>query len=168
MSDADNDEIVDIEYLRALVKLQTKYSADVYSQASAYENVIIVAGYAAFFGLWVGVSGDVSRACRTVTAAMMGSSLFAYICWHLTQMVFRQRQQEQRFAILAEWQDDPVTLFERANELEHRQRVESMRYINKIWPPVFKFTVATGLAGAIVLIWNTAMVAMALPLQLTG
>ena len=75
MSDQPASILYTAEDIAAIYERRLKFTEASWDKASAYDTAITVAGYAAFFGLWGGVSGDVSSAARNATAALMGLSL---------------------------------------------------------------------------------------------
>lgn len=156
----------DLDYQRNLVRLKVQHASEVYGFASTYDNAIVVAGYAAFFGLWAGVSKDVTTTCRTATAALMGASLTLYVVWHIAQMLNRQRF-ELRQADAFELQDDPDAFLAEWEAIK-KQREASWVTLIRYWRPIFTLCVAFGMAGAATLVWNAIAVATGLPLQLTG
>lgn len=130
-----------------------KYAADVYGHASAYDNAIVIAGYAAFFALWAGVAEDVSRNCRLVTATLMGVSLLLYITWHVMQMLTRQRFEFARAETFA-FADDAVRFNAEWEKIEQRQAI-AQQQVMRFWLPIFVPTLALGIIGGLTLAYNT-------------
>jgi hypothetical protein len=130
-----------------------KYASDVYGFASAYDNAVIIAGYAAFFALWTGVFDDVTVACRLATVAMMGSSLVLYIGWQMLQMIMRQKFEFERAATF-EFESE-IERFNKAwEDIDRRQGIAMMR-IMKWWPVIFVPSVVLGFSGGILLTYNS-------------
>ncbi|HZG10170.1 MAG TPA: hypothetical protein VEZ70_14435 [Allosphingosinicella sp.] len=156
----------DLEYQRKLVELKVQHAGEVYGFAAAYDNAIILGGYAAFFGLWAGLSGELTPVCRAATAALMGISLMAYIVWHVAQMLNRQRFEGERAAAFDLHKDPPAFLAEwEAIRLRYEASwVTLIRY----WRPAFLVSLGAGMLGAGILVWNAAAFALNLPLQLRG
>lgn len=128
------------------------YAAEIYGYASAYDNAVVIAGYAAFFALWAGASDDISRNCRLITAALMGSSLVFYIIWQVLQMLIRQKFEFEKAGIF-EFAAD----FERFNlawmEIDQRHQVATLRLI-RYWPVTFVPSLVLGLIGGMTLAYN--------------
>ncbi len=154
-----------IEHQKQIRERRIKYASDVYGFASAYDNAVIIAGYAAFFALWTGVNEDVTAACRLATVAMMGSSLMLYIGWQMLQMITRQKFEFER-ASSFEFEGE-IERFNKAwEDIDRRPGIAMMR-IMKWWPMIFIPSVALGFSGSLVLTYN----AFAKPLgwlELTG
>lgn len=129
-----------------------QYHGDVYGFASAYDNGIIIAGYAAFFTLWVGVNAELSPLCRLVTVALMSASLLLYMAWHILQMMVRQTY-EFRKANLFQFAQDAERFNTAWVEVEKKATIAQGRIL-LLWPWVFVPCVALGLAGGITLSYN--------------
>jgi hypothetical protein len=155
-----------LAHAKKLAEIRLAYSTDVYGVAVAYDNVILLAGYAAFFGLWAGVSQDVSRECRLVTVALMGSSLFCYIVWQLAQMLNRQHFELRQADAIVELESDPERLLVKLDEIKHERTIATNRLITRLYMPTFIPSVVLGFSGAITLTWNAAMRALGIPLEL--
>jgi hypothetical protein len=156
-----------LENERKLAEIKVEYATEVYGVATAYDNVILLAGYAAFFGLWAGVSGDVTPACRLITAALMGVSLFCYILWQIAQMWNRQRFEIKQADAIVELEHDPSKLLVRFDQIKQARIIATNKLIARLYLPTFIPTVAFGFAGGLTLTWNTAMRALGIPLELS-
>lgn len=142
-----------------------RLSAETYSAAANYDNVVIIAGYAAFFTLWAGTSGDLPRVCRLVTVALMGASLLFYISWHMLQMLTRQYHEFKRAAVF-KFMNSPAKFNSEWVKAAQAQDVATNKIL-RFWIWLFVPSVALGFAGGIVLTYNALAAAFGWPV-LTG
>ena len=141
------------------------YVERTYATTAAYDNSIIIAGYAAFFALWAGLSSDLPSFTRLISAAFMAPSLILYIGWQIVVMITRQNFDSGRAAVL----DPDLTLEEMHKEwrkLERRSGV-AMAKLARFNPYVLWPSIGFGLVGGVVLGWNAAAASLGLPV-LTG
>jgi hypothetical protein len=129
-----------------------KFSSESFGHAAAYDNVVVIAGYAAFFALWSAVAKDISPLARLTTVSLMGASLMLYITWHMIQMLTRQRYDRQRAAAFAH-QNDPE-VFDRVWQDVERRRGIAMQQTLRFWPFVFVPSLFCGFAGGATLTYN--------------
>lgn len=75
----------------ALERMEKVYELtfQMFEKATAYENVILVAGYAGFFALWSAVASEMPRATTLWSVGLIGISLITYVAFHIAQMVTR-------------------------------------------------------------------------------
>jgi cbb3-type cytochrome oxidase subunit 3 len=142
-----------------------QHVADTYSYASVYDNAIIVGGFAAFFALWGGTSGDIARFPRLVTVSLMGLALLLYITWHMLQMLARQKFEHERAGAFA-LMNDPQAFNERYIDIDQRQAIAFQRIL-RLWPFIFVPSVVFGFAGGGLLAYSALAAAFSWP-QLTG
>lgn len=137
------------------------YYADAYGHAAAYDSVIIVAGYAAFFALWSAVTEDISTAARLVTVALMGGSLLFYIAWHIIQMLTRQKSEWRRAAAFR-FHDDPTRFNAEWIAIDQAQSKNELR-VMRLWPWIFIPAVALGFAGGGLLAYHALAAVLGWP-----
>jgi len=136
------------------------HAAGVYGHAANYDNVIIVAGYVAFFALWQGVAADVTPQARLLTCAGMGVSLLIYIGWTIAQMLVRQNFEHERADILSI--ADTSEFHRLWEDNSRRHKIAELRLI-RFWPYTFVPTVILGVGSALTLTWNAFAAAFGLP-----
>ena len=140
-------------------------SSETYGHAAAYDNAVIIAGYAAFFALWSGVASDITPTARLVTVALMGVSLVLYITWHMIQMLTRQYWDRKLAATFAHV-GNPMT-FDQLYLAADQKRGIALQRTLRFWPYIFVPSLAFGLGGAVTLSYNALAVVLGWP-QLTG
>jgi hypothetical protein len=151
-----NEEDIGAIYERRLRLIESSWD-----KASAYDNAITVAGYAAFFALWSGVADDVAPPARTLTAALMGVSLLLYISWTILVMVTRHAH-DRAFAATINRTQAPIDAINEWDAIE-RKRTQALVTVQRFWLPVFGTSLLTGVGGALVLIWSCFSRALGLP-----
>lgn len=132
---------------KELIEAQKEILASTFSQAQAYTNLIIAAGYAGFFGIWSFVKDDLTRGTMFWSALLISLSLAAFIAFEIYGMYYRS-----------------VTLIGIANALDDAERFESLilrhraeekeRAIvfGRLWLGVLSFTVVTGFLALFILL----------------
>lgn len=143
-----------------------EYHASLYSKASAYDNAVILAGFAAFFALWAGTADDIPRFARLITVAMMGVSLMSYVAVTIGQMLLRQYHLEWRQANLFHTHSDPESFNKAWNDVQtdfdRRQAGIARLATSGFW-----LSLATGFAAGLTLAYNVLAIAFGWP-ALTG
>jgi hypothetical protein len=87
----------ELETRLATVEIQTdtkdaientiKVSSAVYDKAAAYTNLIVVAGYASFFGLWSLTKPYLSPRWALIAALLMGLSMAVFVFFEIAKMI---------------------------------------------------------------------------------
>jgi len=131
----------------ALERMERVYQLtfQMFEKATAYENVILVAGYAGFFALWSAVAGEMPRSTTLWSVGLMGVSLVVYVAFHIAQMVTRAVFQFRMMAVVARKLNDPDFHDIWAEQMQKPQRANSI--VLMAWPVVLFFSVPTGLVG---------------------
>lgn len=69
------------------LQIAKEFNAQMYQNAMQYTNLVIVAGYAGFFGLWQ-ITKDVLKPWEIrTTGALMAISLFCFIAFEIYKMI---------------------------------------------------------------------------------
>jgi hypothetical protein len=133
---------------RELIDAQKELLAHAYGQAQAYTNVLLLAGYAGFFGIWSFLSPTLSKGQILWSAFLVSISLATFIVWEVVQSYFRSRS----LLGLARAIEVPDLVSER---LAQYWRNEQNRTIaqGRAWVVAFGISVVTGLLGVLVLLW---------------
>ena len=76
---------------REILEAQKELLAHTFSQAQAYTNVILVAGYAGFFAIWSFLKPDMTKATVFWSGLLISLSLAGFIAWEVYNMFFRSR-----------------------------------------------------------------------------
>lgn len=117
-----------------------------WSSASTYSNVIILAGYAGFFGLISTVKDYVPPIGLVLSSFFMGVSLAIFVFYEVIKMVHSNRF----FNYAMKKTSEKGTYF--INELEESGNRFSIIH-NRIWLYTFVPTVACGILGYVVALY---------------
>lgn len=90
------------ERVDKIVETQTKIVTVSYDKAAAYTNIIIVAGYATFFGLWSLTKGYVSKPLALWAALLMSISVVAFVLFEVYKMFWVGRAINEQVLTLGE------------------------------------------------------------------
>ena len=120
-----------------------------YSKATAYANVVIIAGYAAFFTLWSSMKDKLPDTAMFTTAILMSLSVILFILFEVYKMIassfyFRRlsklfEQNKDAQFVITEFQEDG-----RKFDLQ----------MSRIWVFVFVPTLVLGLSAASILVYH--------------
>ena len=123
------------------------YQSRMFDASTAYNQLIVIGGYAAFFGVWSAFAKDLSRTVTLSSGALILVSLIVYVSWTVVGMFQLGRRNMEAIASFAEG----VEGFEErihAVEIAGQQRSRSML---KFWRPVVFTSGLTGFAAATLL-----------------
>lgn len=135
------DQIVE-KQINAFIQLNEK----LLSNATAYTNLIMVAGYAGFFAFWSTLSGKIPTWLFNACGLAITLSLTLFITWEIVKMFWSAKHMRATQAILAKRpQADVITEFERAFQ-EFNARTQ------KVWLVFLVPTVLSGMTAATLLI----------------
>ncbi|MCW2390958.1 hypothetical protein [Sphingobium sp. B11D3A] len=154
-----------LQHHQAVREKRIQHAADTYGHAAAYDNAVVIAGYAAFFALWAGTNGDLDPFARLLTVALMGISLLCYIIWQVSQMLTRQNFEFQRADVFR--YEENARQFNEEWEAVARRHAIAQQKIIRCWPYFFLPSVVFGLAAGGLLVYNALAGAFGWP-QTTG
>ena len=154
------------DWQKYLKDCKIEYHRDMYGFANSYDNVLMIAGYGAFFALWTSIAHDITQISRAITVIAMGVSLLFYVAWHLIQMISRQRWEFERSEAF-QHELDPETFNRIWNDALEKYLKRQNREIRLFWPAIFATSVALGLGSGIFLVSQAIAIATGLP-QFTG
>jgi len=130
------------------IDVQKELIAHAFSQAQAYTNVVLSAGYAGFFAIWSFLKPDLSKGETFWSALLVSVSLTAFILWEVYQSFYRSRS----ILGLAETVKDP-SRFQAAIEKYKREEHSRVLSLKRVWVVAFSLAVVTGFGGILVLIY---------------
>jgi hypothetical protein len=112
--------------------------------SQSHTQVIILAGYAAFFALWSAMALDVSRPWALLSGFLMIVSVIIFVGWTVAGLVFAKVATERAMAV---YQSGPVDFWERYQEAE-RNNLQGRSRIMWFWKPVVATAGSTALLAA--------------------
>lgn len=133
---------------RDLVNVQKELLAHAYGHAQAYASVVLLAGYAGFFGIWSYLKQDLSKGQVFSSGFLIALSLSAYISWEVYQSYYRS----QALLGLNKALQNPENLADLLEEHNKTQQDRTITY-GRIWIFVFGFTVLTGFSAVSILMY---------------
>lgn len=136
----------------AAIELQIKVLSATFDRSSAYTNVIILAAYAGFFGLWQLTKDSISQPLAMWAALLMLISVVSFVFFEVVKMALIQHNFLGAAKALKspEVRASPQALQKAFAELEavhERVHFHFMRF----WIIVLVITVSTGMAAATLL-----------------
>ena len=142
---------------RDLLNAQKELVAHTFTQAQAYTNVVLLAGYAGFFAIWAFLKPDLSKGQVFWSGLLIALSLATYVLWEVYQSFSRSR------SILG--LANAVATPERFHELLERYRVaeqDRLIQMRRAWVVAFSVTVVSGVLAILVLLAAFVQVLFAL------
>lgn len=139
---------------REIVETQIKIVSALYDKAVAYTNVIILGGYASFFGLWSLTKPYLPPALARLAALLMLLSVLTFVLFEVFKMVVTTRSLHRQSLILSDPEgiNDPSILLRRLQEFSQAERKTSIRFV-KVWVANVAIAVSTGLTAAGILLY---------------
>jgi hypothetical protein len=126
-----------------------------YDKAIAYNNVVIIAGYATFFAIWGATKPALTHWISIASALLMVLSATVFVLFELFKMVQSSRtlMQLQAIAVDENARKDPEVFQSKMNTFETLQRSASLRFV-RVWVAVLVITVSTAVAAIALLLYN--------------
>jgi hypothetical protein len=137
----------DLVRAREFFDYAAAYQSQVLNASAAYNQVIVLAGYAGYFAMWSTMSPDLPRWVVNTSGGLMVLSLTLFIGWTVISMVLGQWQIDRT---RAEIDKGVVDYHQRAAAVE----IEGVRVrvrINKYWLPTVVVTALLAIAATLLL-----------------
>jgi hypothetical protein len=141
-----------------------QFASTLFDKAAAYENVIVLGGYVAFFSVWATVSHQLTKNAALLCGGLMAISLTLYVGWHILQMLTRLRH-HPKFGQLVSADLPPREFLEKWQAAELAQQRESVMLL-RVWPWFFLPTLVTGITASVILSYNCFAEIAGLPILL--
>lgn len=140
--------------VEAITEAQIKLLSAAYDKAIAYTNIVILAGYASFFGLWNLTKDYLGKKPMVWAALLMLLSVAAFVLFEAWKMFYSSRQLIELSRLFLDHDNQQSTerlgaAITRHNALE---RGRTIRF-GRAWQATVLFTVITGLLAAAILAW---------------
>ena len=127
-----------------------EYQSRLMDAAAAYNQIIILGGYAAFFGVWSAVQEDIPRWILLSSGATIIISLVFFIGWTVFNMFQLQTQNMKTLATFSGGVDG----FEGRFRASIADALQEMGWYQKLWPYVVISASGTALIAALLLSWG--------------
>lgn len=122
-----------------ILNAQKELLSSAFSHARAYTNVVIVAGYAGFFGIWTQMVDEVTKATKFWSGLLISLSIGGFIAWELYGMVVRSKS----LLGMATAVNEPERFEELILQHKARERDRMIRF-GSIWHIALLFIAGTG------------------------
>jgi hypothetical protein len=119
-----------------------------YDKSSAYTNLIIIAGYVAYFSLWKEVKAFLPVKAMLISALLTAISALIFVLFEVSKMItgsFYFNRIGKELKNIA----NPQNLIEKFQNEQQQFTVKQFR----IWVVALGFTLSTGLSGAGILVY---------------
>lgn len=132
------------------IDIMVKVASALYDKAVAYTNIIILAGYAAFFTVWSTMKAKMSHIEMLVVAFCITFSLVFFVFWEVTKMIVNSKSLKGLLNVL---KAPPQEFDQQLAELQKADQRLNIRLL-RFWIVILVFTVVPGLIAAAVLLWS--------------
>lgn len=143
------------------IEIRIRIISAAYDKASAYANIIILAGYAAIFTTWSLTKDYLPENAAMTIAMMIGLSLFVFCGWEVFKMIHNGNELNATAKILVKGLP-PKQFASEIKKLEIEHQKQAMRMC-QWWYGILAVTVSLGFGGALILFYNFAANLLALP-----
>lgn len=118
----------------------------IYGKATAYTNLIIIAGYVAFYTMWGSVKNDLPTTWMLLAGLLITFSLIMFVSFEIYKMILTGVHHKKVNAVLQEDGTDGAII--KVKRLE--QEFETRMY--KFWLWILVPTVGSGVGAGVILI----------------
>ena len=140
---------------KEIFEAQSKLYGVLYDKATAYTNLLMGAGFAAYFGVWSLVRQSLTKRQVLLAAILMLLSLASFVFFELWKGVVTgvatRRRAQGLFGQDGQSESHPERFIAKLHELENANTVDALR-LSKVWPWAWGVSVFFGLAGFVVLL----------------
>lgn len=142
MTDIDPDNEI---ALREFYDRSAEYIQKMYDAGTTYNQVIVLAGYAAFFAVWSATAEDLPRWVVLASGASIIISVIVYVAWSVANMVILKTANINMVNAI---NGGPIGFYERVSNAEEINRNASNRLM-RLWAPVTVIASFTGGIAAV-------------------
>lgn len=138
---------------KELLETQIKIASAIYDKAVAYTNLIMLAGFAGFFGLWSLTRAYLDKSDVLWSALLMIISVCSFACWEVYKMVVTGLQAQRRaFALRRNGQEETVEDFVQRLQAMEAENMKDAVFLSRVWPVIVCIAVPCGVAAYVVLL----------------
>jgi len=124
-----------------------EFQSRLFNSSTAYNQLIVIGGLAAFFSIWSSVSKEIDRPVLLASGGLVLVALIIYISWTVIGMFTLQVQNAKTMQTFAEGVEGFEERYRAALASTHQQSSFLMKY----WQPVLWSSSLTGFLGAALL-----------------
>lgn len=133
-----------------LLEKTLAWAKEMHSLASGYDQVVIVAGYAAFLTVWAQTAPHLARSVVLLSGALIGISLVLFVSFHVLQMAVRSHSAIALGIQLRKVNPTPIDQLQ-VYITNQQKAAKSSSIILVVWPFVFYPAVITGIGAALLI-----------------
>lgn len=126
-----------------------KATSTLYDKASSYTNLIMAAGYAAYFAMWSNTAPLISHCLARVSAALMLVSLLAFIFWEVAKMILIALNNKNLSKVALA----PLNEFDTLLQTHQIKEQKLMTRLAIAWPVMLFIAIPTALIAIGIHIW---------------
>lgn len=126
----------------ALLEAQKELLSFAFSQAQAYTNVVLIGGYAGFFGIWTQMANGITQATKFWSGLLISLSIGGFIVWELYGMVSRS----QSLMGIARAVNSPEKYEELISQHKVHEQARMIR-LGRLWVCAIAFIASTGFSA---------------------
>lgn len=124
-----------------------EYQSRIFDASTAYNQIIVIGGYAAFFGVWSAFANTIDRAILVSSGFLVIVSLVVYVGWTVFGMAQLGRRNMEAIATFGGGVEG---FAERIQAVEAESQRRSVNML-KFWRPIVWISALTGLSAATML-----------------
>lgn len=122
------------------------YQSRLYATSAAYNQVVVLAGYAGFFAIWASLKPDMARWVIQTSGGLMVVSLILYGGWTVVQMYVGKVHTGHMLAEIAKGRED----FHRRIGAAEARGIAASQSLMRWWKPVVWSSGLTALAASLI------------------
>lgn len=143
------DDQAERERMRRWDRIIARYGEQL-SRGKEYTNVVVLAGYAAFFALWAGVANDIGPIWRVSVGLSLAVSATIFVLHEIAGMYVHAASRSD-FGELLDITEGYPSDFEDRWDAMRADLEKRSAWLYRLWKPCFLVSTLTGFAGALVL-----------------
>ena len=136
---------------KKLIDGLVQVASSAFDKAIAYTNLIIVAGYGAFFGLWTLAKADLAPLPSALALILILISAATFVFFEVYRMAYTTVTMRDLYSLIN--QDGPLpvnVMLKRMNEFQTRSRKLTLSF-HKSWELTLLVCVSTGVFAVLIL-----------------
>jgi len=143
------------ERLDKLLELEIKFMTATYDKSSAYANLIIISGYASFFGLWSITSKFITRSQSLWVCILILISAIVFVFFEIIKMAMVANGLTQKYRVLVKQAmgKSPHQILVDYQEFQKNADLSVLKFLT-LWRICLVIAVSTGLLSIGILMYS--------------